>query len=244
MAVIKFDEAGQRLYETGVDHCLLFVKDGTAYNAGVAWNGVISISENPEGAEANDLYADNKKYLSLLSAETFGLSLECYMYPDAFAACDGSSEYSIPGSGSTAATPTGLHIGQQTRKSFGLAYRTKMGNDSDLDAYKLHIVYGCKASPSERSYETVNDSPDAQTMSFDITCTPEACSSGVAANEQVYHMEICSKVWNPTGGTDSKGAWEANPYYVQLENKLYGTASAEPVGLALPDDLVAWFAQG
>lgn len=162
MSRIVWDQSGERLYETGVDHGVLFPVDGTTYGAGVAWNGLTQVTESPSGAEATALYADNIKYLSLMSAEDFGATVEAYTYPDEFAECDGS-----------AAVSKGVMIGQQDRKAFGLAYRTKVGNDqNDNLGYKIHLIYGAKASPSERSYATVNDSPEAITFSWELTTTP------------------------------------------------------------------------
>lgn len=162
MSRIVWDQSGERLYETGVDHGVLFPVENNAYTKGVAWNGLTQVTESPSGAEATALYADNIKYLSLMSAEDFGATVEAYTYPDEFAECDGS-----------AALSTGVMIGQQERKAFGLAYRTKVGNDqNDNLGYKIHLIYGAKASPSERSYSTVNDSPEAITFSWELTTTP------------------------------------------------------------------------
>ena len=164
MSKIKWDETGKRFYETGVDHGVLYPIDGEGkYSNGVPWNGLISVTETPSGAEPNNLYADNIKYLVLVGAEDFGYSIESYFYPDEFAACDGSAE-PVPG----------MTIGQQARKVFGLAYRSKLGNDVEGQehGYKLHLLYGGLASPSERGYQTVNDSPDAITFNWEVTTTP------------------------------------------------------------------------
>lgn len=162
MSRIVWDQSGERLFETGVDHGVLFPVEGTNYGKGVAWNGLTQVTESPSGAEATALYADNIKYLSLMSAEDFGATVEAYTYPDEFAECDGS-----------AAVSKGVMIGQQNRKTFGLAYRTKVGNDqNDNLGYKIHLIYGAKASPSERSYASVNDSPEAITFSWELTTTP------------------------------------------------------------------------
>lgn len=161
---IKWDETGEHLYETGVDRGVLYVMDSNgAYPTGVAWNGLTSVSESPSGAEATALYADNIKYLNLISAEEFGATIEAYTYPDDFALCDGS-----------ASIGTGIMIGQQPRKTFGLCYRTKIGNDVDGEShgYKLHLIYGCLASPSQRQYQTINDSPSAITFSWEVKTTP------------------------------------------------------------------------
>lgn len=165
-----FDKEGTRLYETGVANCALFVYDTVnndygkkSKEGGVCWNGITSISESPSGAESNPVYADNIKYLDLFSAEEFSATIEAYTYPDEFALCDGSAEL-VPGA----------YFGQQPRKMFGLAYKTKEGNDLLGEAYseKIHIIYGAKASPSEKQYQTINDSPEAATFSWELTTTP------------------------------------------------------------------------
>ena len=163
MAKLLWDQSGERLYETGVDHGILFVQNAGVYGNGVAWNGLTTVTESPSGAEATAIYADNIKYLNLYSAEEFGATIEAYMYPDEFAECDGSANIA-----------TGVAIGQQQRKSFGFAYRTRLGNDTDGDSYgeKLHIIYGCRCSPTEKGYSTVNDSPEAITFSWEVTTTP------------------------------------------------------------------------
>lgn len=170
MSKIVWDATGDRLFETGVSNAVLYVANPEAatpgedaYMPGVPWNGITAISESPSGAEASPLYADNIKYLSLTSAEEFGASIEAFTYPDEFGACDG-----------TAALSLGVLVGQQSRVSFGLCYKTLLGNDVAGDAYgyKLHIIYGAKAAPSERAYATVNDSPEAITFSWEVTTTP------------------------------------------------------------------------
>ena len=160
---IEWDKVGERTYETGVDHGVLYPQVGGAYPKGVPWNGLTSITESPSGAEDTPLYADNIKYLNLKSNEELGLTVECYTYPKEWHACDGS-----------ASIAEGVIAGQQKRQNFGLSYRTRLGNDTDNDeyGYKLHLVYGCSASVSERGYSTVNDSPDAITFSYSITTTP------------------------------------------------------------------------
>lgn len=164
MAKIVWDESGKRLYETGVKNGVLYIQDETgAYNKGVAWNGLTAVTESPSGAEATPLYADDIKYLELFSAEEFGATIEAYTYPEEFEACDGS-----------ASLGTGVTIGQQDRKTFGLCYRTVLGNDvkSNEYGYKLHLIYGAKAAPSEKGYQTINDSPEAITFSWEVTTTP------------------------------------------------------------------------
>ena len=164
MSKLVWDATGKRLYETGVNQGVLYPMDinGT-YTVGVAWNGLTAVTESPSGAEASPLYADNIKYLNLISAEEFGATIEAYTYPDEFAVCDGSAEL----------TP-GVSVGQQARKTFGLCYKTLLGNDVDgADfGYKLHLVYGALAAPSEKAYATVNDSPEAITLSWEVSTTP------------------------------------------------------------------------
>ena len=164
MSKIEWDKTGEKLYETGVKNGVLYLPDESgAYTKGVAWNGLTSVKESPSGAEATPLYADDIKYLELTSAEEFGGTLECYTYPDEFAECDGSAEVA-----------PGVIIGQQNRKTFGLCYRTTLGNDikGNEYGYKLHLIYGAKASPSEKAYSTINDSPEAITFSYEISTTP------------------------------------------------------------------------
>lgn len=211
MAKISWDETGKRFYETGTDHGVLYVQgSGGTYPKGVAWNGLISVTESPSGAEASPLYADNIKYLNLFSAEEFGATVEAFTYPDEFAECDGSAEL-----------VTGVKIGQQDRKSFGLCYRTKIGNDIDGNdhGYKIHLIYGCKASPSEKAYSSVNDSPEALTLSWEISTTPV----NVTGHKPTATLEIDSRKCD--AGKLQK-----------LEEILYGSASQE-ARLPLPDEV-------
>lgn len=219
MSVLTWDNTGEKFFETGVDHGVLYPWNSAqnAYGNGVVWNGLTGVTNSPDGAEPTDLWADNIKYATLRSAETFGATIEAYTYPDEFAECDGS------------ATPkTGVHIGQQTRKNFGFSYRTKVGSDTDTDAsmYKIHVIYNATASPSERAYETVNDSPDAITFSWEITTTP------VNITGYKPTSEIVIDVWK-LSSADKKA----------LEDKLYGTASTEAT-LPDPDDLIALISGG
>ena len=163
MAKLVWDKTGDRLYETGVKNGVLYIPTAGVYSKGVAWNGLTAVTESPSGAEATALYADDTKYLSLMSAEEFGATIEAYTYPDEFAACDGSAELA-----------DGVMIGQQKRSIFGLCYKTTIGNDTEGNdhGYKLHIIYGAQAKPSERAYATINDSPEAITFSWEITTTP------------------------------------------------------------------------
>lgn len=163
MAKLVWDKTGERLYETGVKNGVLYIPTAGVYNKGYAWNGLTAVTESPSGAEATALYADDIKYLSLMSTEEFGATIEAYTYPDEFAQCDGSAELT-----------TGVAIGQQNRSTFGLCYKTTLGNDvaGNEYGYKLHIIYGALAKPSERAYATINDSPEAITFSWEITTTP------------------------------------------------------------------------
>ena len=214
MAKLVWDQTGERLYETGVDRGVLYLLDeSNKYNKGVAWNGLTAVSESPSGAEATDLYADNIKYLSMRSAETFGATVEAYTYPDEFGECDGSAEIA-----------TGVLIGQQSRKTFGLCYRTVIGNDVNGNdhGYKLHLIYGATASPSEKGYSTINDSPEAITFSWEITTTP--------VNVTGFKPTACLTI-------DSTKANKTD--LATLEGILYGTdgdSGTEP-RLPLPDEV-------
>lgn len=162
MPKIIWDQTGERFYETGVSKGVLYPLTAGAYSNGVAWNGLTAVNESPSGAEATPLYADNIKYLNLMSAEEFGATIEAYTYPDEFAACNGEAELA-----------TGISIGQQARSTFGLSYQTKIGNDQNSElGYKIHLIYGALAAPSEKAYATVNDSPEAITFSWEISTTP------------------------------------------------------------------------
>ena len=163
MVALTWDNVGERYYETGVDHGVLYIPTAGVYSAAHPWNGLVSVTESPSGADSTPQYADNLKYLNLISAEEFGATIEAFTYPDEFAQCDGSVSPSI-----------GVSLGQQSRKPFGLVYRTRIGNDtlgSDL-GYKLHLIYGAQVSPSEKAYSTINDSPSALTFSWALTTTP------------------------------------------------------------------------
>lgn len=211
MAKLVWDETGKRLYETGVKNGVLYPQDPTGiYPKGVAWNGLTAVTQSPSGAEATPLYADDMKYLNLYSAEEFGATVEAYTYPDEFAECDGSAELA-----------KGVMIGQQPRKAFGLAYKTVIGNDvkNNKYGYKLHLIYGAMASPSEKAYATINDSPEAITFSWEITTTPVS----VAGFEPTAYIEIDSTKAEPTK-------------LAKLEEKLFGSASEEAT-LPLPNEV-------
>lgn len=215
MAKLVWDKAGEHVYETGVSHGVLYPMSDTpgTYDKGVAWNGLSSVSESPSGAEVSAIYADNIKYLNLMSAEEFEGTIEAYTYPDEFMQCDGS-----------ASLADGLTVGQQSRKTFAFSYQTKIGNDLNPDAgYKIHIIYGALASPSERSYETINDSPDAISFSWDITTTPVE----VTGLKPTAHLEIDStKVKDKTK-------------LAAVEAKLYGDDSTGTPTLLMPDAILA-----
>ena len=217
--LIKWDQTGDRLYETGIDRGVLYVQDANgAYPLGVAWNGLVSVSESPSGAEAQPKYADNIKYLNLTSKEEFGATIEAYTYPDEFGVCDGSEEAEV-----------GVMLGQQGRKQFGFCYRTVLGNDvagNDL-GYKLHLIYGALAAPSEKAYNTVNETPDAITFSWAITTTPVA----VTDHKPTATITIDSTKADPT----ALAAFEAI---------LYGATGTPNVNgrLPLPDEILTLMA--
>jgi hypothetical protein len=216
MAELVWDEIGKRVYETGVDHGVLYIPDVTGeYVDGVAWNGLVSVSESPTGAEPNAQYADNIKYLNLYSAEEFGATIEAFTYPDEFAQFDGLA---VP-------TP-GLSIGQQGRRGFGLSYRTLVGNDllGNDAGYKLHLIYGCMASPSEKAYNTVNDSPEPITFSWELSTT--------AVTVPGYKPTATLTVDSTEVDADDLEA---------LQEILYGTTDDDP-RLPLPEEIIALFA--
>ena len=213
---IVWDKTGERKFETGTDRGVLYTQkaDGT-YDVGVPWNGLTAVNESPSGAEPNDLWADNMKYATLRSAEQFGATIEAYTYPDEFAKCDGSDELA-----------TGVYAGGQTRQAFGMSYRTLLGNDVSGTSlgYKIHMVYGATANPSEKNYETVNEDPDAITLSWEITTV------GVAMDgkQPISHVVVDSTKVDAEKLT-------------ALENALYGTEETDP-RLPLPSELVTMFA--
>ena len=214
MAKLVWDQAGAREFETGVSKGVLYPADllvPGSYEDGVAWNGLVSVSQSPSGAEPNPIYADNIKYLNLLSNEEFEASVEAYTYPVEFGACDGSAE-----------AATGLTLTQQSRKMFALSYQTKVGNDLDPEAgYKIHIIYGALAAPTEKSYESINESPEAMTFSWDLTTTP----IDVTGFKPTAHIEINSLTVDPAK-------------LILIEAALYGDG-VETAGLLTPDEIVA-----
>ena len=213
MAKLVWDEVGKRTYETGVDKGVLYVQDDEgAYGKGVAWNGLTAVNESPSGAEPTALYADNTKYLELTSKEEYGATIEAYTYPDEFEACDGSAEVG-----------TGVVIGQQSRKVFGLCYRTVKGNDVKNNdyGYKIHLVYGCKAKPAQKNYQTINDSPEAITFSWEVSTTP---------------VEVGG--FKPTATVTIDSTKVTAEKLKSIEEALYGTETVEPK-LLLPNEIIA-----
>lgn len=223
---LVWDKTGERLYETGVDHGVLYpIQAGGVYSKGVAWNGLSAVSESPSGAEASPIYADNIKYLNLMSAEEFGATIEAYMYPDEFAECDGSVEV-VPG----------MFAGQQSRKTFGLSYRTILGNDVDNNdyGYKLHLIYGALAAPSEKGYSTINDSPEPITLSWEISTTPVAINT-----------VLDGKKLKPTACLTFDSTKFDTEFMAKLEEILYGKEPTTEGGtdgvdarLPLPDEIL------
>lgn len=231
MSKLVWDAIDERIYESGVDHGVLYVKDGDTYGEGVVWNGLTAVTEKPSGGEANAQYADNIKYLNLTSAEEFGATIEAFTYPDEFMACDGS-----------VALATGLYANGQKRKSFGLCYRTKVGSEADEDlGYKIHIIYNAKAAPTEKARNTINDSPEIVNFSWDLTTTPMVINA-VDSNDKPYrpvaHIELDSRKFNT----------EALKAKLQsIEDQLYGrdattgtnAVTALTPTLLTPDQIIA-----
>lgn len=231
MSRISWDNSGEHIYETGVNHGVLYpLNDSGAYTPGVAWNGLSTVTESPSGAEANPIYADNIKYLNLYSAEEFGATIEAYTYPEEFTLCDGTAEL-VAG--------TGVQVGQQSRKTFGLCYRTIIGNDEKGDAYgyKLHLIYGCKASPSERSYQTVNDSPEAISFSWEITTTPINVGDGfnptsiITIDSTKFTTETqkakLKQIEDLLYGTDAEGSTQATDPTLPLPSQIMTILNAQ-----------------
>lgn len=215
MAKLEWDRVGERKYETGVDHGVLYIPNGAGiYETGFPWNGLVSITESPSGAEASPQYADNIKYLNLISAEEFGATVEAFTYPDEFAQCDG-----------TASPAAGIMLGQQNRKTFGLSYRTRVGNDLDATdhGYKLHLIYGALAAPTEKAYGTINDSPEALTFSWELTTTP-----------------VNIPGFKPTAQLTIDSTKVSSALLEELENILYGTDGVNP-RLPTPSEIITLF---
>ena len=216
MSKLVWDQTGERIYETGVKNGVLYIQGvGGTYDKGVAWNGLTAVTESPSGAEASPLYADDIKYLNLMSNEEFGATIEAYTYPEEFAECDGS-----------ASIAKGVYIGQQARKTFGLSYRTVIGNDVDSNdyGYKLHLIYGALAAPSEKAYATINDSPEAITFSWEVTTTP-----------------VNVKGFKPTASVTIDSTKVEAEKLAALEAILYGTEEKE-ARLPLPDEIATLMA--
>lgn len=220
MSKLVWDQTGEKRYETGIEQVALFPQVSGAYQTGVAWNGVTALNLTPSGAEPTALYANNRKYLTLVSVEELGGTIEAYMYPDEFMQCDGSAELA-----------PGVYVGQQTRTPFGLVGKTIIGNDTDLNAhgYKLHIVYGALASPSEQAHTTVNDSPEAATMSWEFSTTPIEVEVDGKTSSTSYICIDSTKI--------------APEKLALIEAKIYGSESEEPT-LPLPAEIITIMAAG
>lgn len=221
MSKLVWDQVGKKTYETGTDHAVLFpMQDNGTYGAGVAWNGITGFTESPSGAENTDLWADNIKYVSLRSAEDYGATIEAYTYPDEFKPCIGEAEVA-----------TGVNLGQQKRRAFGFSVRTTVGNDTMMDSYgyKIHIVYGATASPSERAYQTINDSPEAITFSWELTTTPVPITAKGYEN------------FKPTASIIIDSTKVDATKLKSLEDMLYGSDNAEPT-IPTPDQVIGLFA--
>lgn len=217
MSMLEWDKIGEHYYETGTDRGVLYIQEAGAYPKGEAWSGLTAVNENPSGADASDLYADNAKYLSLRSAETFGCTIEAYQYPPSFGVCDGTAEIA-----------KGVTVGQQTRKSFGFSYRTKVGNDTEGEdlGYKIHLVYGATAAPSSKNYSSTNDNPEAITFSWEVSTTP-----------------VNVKGLKPTATVEIDSRYADAEKLKALEAILYGSESSE-ARLPLPDEVATLMAVG
>lgn len=223
MSKIKWDELGEKLYEVGVDHGVLYPQVNGEYPKGIPWNGLTNVTEKPSGAEETKLYADNIPYLSLRSAEEYGLTIECYFYPDEWSACNGESELA-----------DGVILGQQRRNSFGFSYRSKVGNDTDGEdhGFRIHLVYGGTSTPSERAHETVNESPNAATFSFEVSTIPVSVS-GLDATGKPFKPVSCVTIDSRKCDMDKIRALEAILYGTDGEGDEPGTEGRLP----LPDEL-------
>jgi hypothetical protein len=225
MSKLKWDQSGERLYETGVSNGVLYPLTNGAYPKGVAWNGLTAVNENPSGAEATPLYADNIKYLNLMSAEEFGATIEAYMYPDEFGECNGETELA-----------TGVSIGQQTRKLFGMSYQTKIGSDQNNDlGYKIHLIYGALAAPSEKAYATVNDSPEAITFSWEISTTPVEVegfkpTATIVIDSTKVDAEALTRLKNALYGTDGEQGAEGTAARLPLPDEVLKIINNTQIG--------------
>lgn len=222
MSKLMWDKSGERRYETGVDRGVLYIPDaGGAYTKGYAWNGLTTVTESPSGADPNKQYADNRVYVNLRGAEEFGATVEAFTYPDEFGQCDGTAE-----------PVAGVAVGQQGRKSFGLSYRSKVGNDLDPEAgYKVHLVYGATAAPSEKAFATVNDSPEAMSFSWELTTDPADVPGTNPVTGKPYRPTALLTIDSTKVNADA---------LAQLEDMLYGTAGTDPQ-LPAPGDVLALF---
>ena len=225
MSKLKWDQSGERLYETGVSNGVLYPLTNGAYPEGVAWNGLTAVNENPSGAEATPLYADNIKYLNLMSAEEFGATIEAYMYPDEFGECNGEAELA-----------NGVSIGQQTRKLFGMSYQTKIGSDQNNDlGYKIHLIYGALAAPSEKAYATVNDSPEAITFSWEISTTPVEVegfkpTATIVIDSTKVDADALTRLKNILYGTDGSQGTEGTTARLPLPDEVLRIINNTQIG--------------
>ena len=225
MSKLKWDQAGEKFYETGVSNGVLYPLTNGAYPEGVAWNGLTAVNENPSGAEATPLYADNIKYLNLMSAEEFGATIEAYTYPDEFGACNGEAELAA-----------GVSIGQQARKLFGLSYQTKVGNDQNNDlGYKIHLIYGALAAPSEKAYATVNDSPEAITFSWEVSTTPVEVegfkpTASLVIDSTKVDADALTRLKNVLYGTDGSQGTEGTTARLPLPDEVLSIINNTQIG--------------
>lgn len=269
MSKIKWDQIGEKKYKTGVDHGVLYPQKNGGYPEGFAWNGLTAVNKTPSGAEDNKLYADNMQYLNIKSAETLGLTIECYTYPDQFAQCNGESELA-----------DGVFLGQQRRNTFGFSYRTKIGNDTEGDDYgfEINLIYGCSASPSEQANQTINESPEAATFSYELSTTPVNISgvgpdgkpykpsasvtidSTKVSREKLTELEaiLYGKDGTYVKTSDTSfdaakdyyeainGSYELTKDSTMIDGKNYYECTVEPINgrLPLPDEVRALFAEG
>lgn len=225
MSKLKWDQAGEKFYETGVSNGVLYPLTNGAYPEGVAWNGLTAVNENPSGAEATPLYADNIKYLNLMSAEEFGATIEAYTYPDEFGVCNGEAELA-----------KGVSIGQQARKLFGLSYQTKIGNDQNNDlGYKIHLIYGALAAPSEKAYATINDSPEAITFSWEISTTPVEVegfkpTASLVIDSTKVDADALTRLKNVLYGTDGSQGTEGTTARLPLPDEVLSIINNTQIG--------------